>query len=50
MGIVSMHTRGLNQDGTEVVSWKRSVMIPKRSTGIGQDYFPQCRSGPLEAS
>lgn len=47
MGIVTMITRGLNQDGDVIVSWTRSVMIPKRETGIGQNYFPQASSGPL---
>jgi hypothetical protein len=49
MGIITMKTRGLNQDGDEVVSWIRTVMIPKRTSGIGQDYFPQAKSGPLTA-
>ena len=39
-GIVSMDTRGLNQHGQVVVSWNRSVMIPTRASGIGQNYFP----------
>jgi acyl dehydratase len=47
MGIISMYTRALNQDGDEVVSWKRTVMVPKRETGIGQDYFPKAKNGPL---
>ena len=47
MGIVTMITRGLNQDGDVIVSWTRSVMVPKRETGIGQDYFPQAKVGPL---
>ena len=47
MGIITMKTRGLNQDGDEVVSWLRTVMIPKRTSGIGQDYFPKAKSGPL---
>jgi acyl dehydratase len=47
MGIIRMKTRGLNQDGQEVVSWFRSVMVPKRSSGIGQDYFPEAVNGPL---
>ena len=42
-----MKTRGLNQDGDEIVSWNRSVMVPKRDSGIGQDYFPQAEAGPL---
>lgn len=48
-GIVTMITRGLNQDGDVIVSWTRSVMVPKRETGIGQDYFPEAKSGPLTA-
>ena len=48
-GIVTMITRGLNQDGDVIVSWKRSVMVPKRETGIGQDYFPEAKAGPLTA-
>lgn len=47
-GIVSMITRGLNQDGVEVISWKRSVMVATRESGIGQNYFPQATSGPLQ--
>ncbi|MGD9958076.1 MaoC family dehydratase [Nocardioides sp.] len=47
MGIVTMKTRGLNQDGAEIVSWVRSVMVPKRSSGIAQNYFPQAVDGPL---
>ena len=48
MGIITMRTRGLNQDGDEIVSWTRSVMIPKKEAEIGQDYFPQAKTGPLE--
>ncbi|UVI36325.1 MaoC family dehydratase [Brevibacterium spongiae] len=40
-GIISMTTRGLNQDGVTVVSWKRSVMIATRDSGIGQGHFPE---------
>lgn len=47
MGIITMKTRGLNQDGDEIVSWVRSVMVPKRASGIGQDYFPAAKTGPL---
>lgn len=47
-GIISVITRGLNQDGDEVVSWKRSVMIWKRSHADAvNDHFPQAKSGPL---
>lgn len=41
MGIITMITRGLNQNGDVIVTWTRSVMIPQRSTGIGQHYFPE---------
>ena len=47
MGIITMITRGVNQDGDVIVSWTRSVMVPKRETGIGQDYFPEAKTGPL---
>ena len=50
MGIVTMKTRGLNQDGDEVVSWLRSVMIPKSLSGIGRDYFPVAKTGSLAAT
>ena len=48
MGIITMFTRGLNQDGDIVVSWTRSVMIPKRTSGIAQHYFPTAKGEPLE--
>lgn len=46
-GIVSMRTRGLNQDGDQVMSWSRSVMIPDRASGIGRGYFPVAKAGPI---
>ena len=49
MGIITMITRGLNQDGDQFVSWTRSVMVPKRVSGIGQNYFPSAKNGPLTA-
>jgi acyl dehydratase len=49
-GIISMITRGLNQDGDEIISWRRSVMIATRASGIGQDYFPDAKTGPLDLS
>lgn len=48
MGIITMKTRALNQHGDEVVSYKRSVMVPKLESGIGQNYFPKAKTGPLE--
>ena len=50
MGIIRMKTRGLNQNGDEVVSWFRTVMVPKRSSGVGRNYFPAAKSGPLQES
>jgi acyl dehydratase len=47
VGIVTMRTRGLNQDGDAVMTWVRSVMVPTRESGIGQGYFPQAKAGPL---
>ncbi|SNT36192.1 MaoC family dehydratase [Rhodococcoides kyotonense] len=46
-GIVEMRTRGLNQGGETVMSWQRSALIPGRESGIGQDYFPAAKDGPL---
>ena len=50
LGIVTMVTRGLNQHGDVVVTWTRSVMIPKRATGIGLHHFPEAIDGPLRRS
>lgn len=47
MGMITMFTRGLNQHGDVIVSWERTVMIPKRTSGIGQNYFPAAKTGPL---
>lgn len=48
VGIVSLSTRALNQDGVTVMTYDRSVMIPTRASGIGQNYFPAAADGPLE--
>ena len=47
VGIIRMKTRGLNQSGDEVMSMFRTVMIAKRSSGIGQNYFPKSKNGEL---
>ncbi|WP_210604126.1 MaoC family dehydratase [Brevibacterium oceani] len=49
-GIISMTTRGLNQDGITVVSWKRSVMIATRDSGIGQGHFPEAADSVTDYS
>ena len=46
-GIISMNTRALNQDGDIVMTYDRSVMIPTRASGIGQDYFPEAKGGAM---
>ena len=34
-GIVTVRTRGFKQDGTEVVTFVRNALIPKRGHGVG---------------
>ena len=48
VGIISMKTRGLNQDGDEILSMLRTVMIAKKLSGIGQNYFPESKNGELK--
>jgi len=38
-GIVTVKTRGFNQDGVEVISFLRSALIPKRGHGVGDDDY-----------
>ena len=33
-GIVTVRTRGLNQDGEVVISYERTVLVPKRGHGV----------------
>ncbi|MBB5873364.1 acyl dehydratase [Allocatelliglobosispora scoriae] len=46
-GIVSCRTRGLNQDGDEVMSWRRSVMVYKRDAPHDKGLFPVAKTGPM---
>lgn len=39
-GIVSCFTRGINQHGTEVLSYRRSVMVYRREPGSAARQFP----------
>jgi itaconyl-CoA hydratase len=48
-GIITVKTRGLNQDGDEVISWVRSVLIYKKEAQKDHKYFPQAKTGALEA-
>jgi acyl dehydratase len=47
-GIITCKTRGLNQDGEEIISWIRTVMVYRRGAEHDKGYFPQARTGPLE--
>lgn len=46
-GIVTCHTRGLNQDGDEIMSWRRSVMVYRRDAPQDKGYFPVAKTGEL---
>ncbi|WP_326837913.1 MaoC family dehydratase [Amycolatopsis rhabdoformis] len=46
-GLVSVHTRGLNGDGDECLSFDRTVLVYKRSEADTIDSFPAAKSGPL---
>lgn len=48
-GIVTCRSRGLNQDGEEIMSWRRTVMVYRRDAPHDKDYFPKAKSGPLDA-
>lgn len=45
-GIVTMATRGLNQDGDVVISWTRSVLIPKAGSEAMAEHFPVALDDP----
>ncbi|WP_027343183.1 MaoC family dehydratase [Hamadaea tsunoensis] len=47
-GIVGCRTRGLNQDGDEVMSWTRTVMVYRRDAPHDKGVFPVAKTGPLE--
>lgn len=46
-GIVSVHSRSINQDGEECLSLDRSVMVYRREAPQGRGYFPEAKTGPL---
>jgi acyl dehydratase len=48
-GIVSIKTRGLNQEGRVVVSWERTFLVYKRGAEGARSPFPEPES-PFEAS
>jgi itaconyl-CoA hydratase len=47
-GIVSVKTRGLNQTGDVVVTWKRSVMVLRRDAPQDKGHFPEPAT-PIDA-
>lgn len=40
-GIVTIRTRGLNQDGDQVVSWKRTFFVYRRGAEAARSPFPE---------
>lgn len=46
-GIVTVGTRGLNQDGDVIMTYTRSVMVYKRDAPQDKDHFPRA-SSPIE--
>jgi acyl dehydratase len=47
-GIVVVKTRGLNQDGKTCISFKRTILLPKRDAAGSLDVFPEAE-GPIRA-
>ncbi|HEX2025361.1 MAG TPA: MaoC family dehydratase, partial [Actinomycetota bacterium] len=43
-GVVTVETRGYNQDGTEVLFFRRRVLVPKRGTVEEQPGRPESRT------
>lgn len=46
-GIVSFRTRGLNQHGDELMTWRRTVMVYRRDAPHDKGYFPVAKAGEL---
>ena len=42
-GIVTIRTRGLNQDGVQVVAWKRTFFVYRRGADGARSPFPEPR-------
>jgi acyl dehydratase len=47
-GIITVRSRGLNQDGVECLSWRRTVMVLKRAAGGAANSFPRAVT-PIDA-
>lgn len=46
-GLVNVHTRALNADGDQCLSFDRTVLIYKRAHAAAIDSFPTAKNGPL---
>jgi itaconyl-CoA hydratase len=46
-GLVTVKTRGLNQDGKECITFKRTVLVHKRSAAASLEVFPEPEN-PIE--
>lgn len=46
-GLISVHSRMLNAEGDECVSFDRTVLIYKRSHAESVNSFPDAKNGPL---
>jgi len=44
-GLVSVETRGYNQDRTQLLSFRRKVLVPKRGTVEEQPGRPEPKTG-----
>jgi acyl dehydratase len=40
-GLVTVKTRGLNQDGKECITFKRTILVHKRSAAASLEVFPE---------
>jgi acyl dehydratase len=47
-GVVTVKTRGLNQNGKEVITFKRTILVPKRAAAGSLDVFPKAER-PIQA-
>jgi acyl dehydratase len=47
-GILTVRSRGLNQDGVECLSWRRTVMVLKRPAVGTASFFPRAVT-PIDA-
>ena len=47
-GVVTVKTRGLNQKGKEVITFKRTILVPKRAAAPDLDIFPKAER-PIQA-